>query len=187
MVQKQTDPGLVVQPEENQLVLKVVRGTVEPRRPVLFYKTCSSYTIMISLKAVPLVIENLKFNLAILKFHHTEYADIHGDLHPGNMMYSYKDMTDMFSFRAQTPRSKETWIKTPKAIQIHALFDFIDDWFPMQYDQYACIIDTDIGGKIGKRKIVVNHQHHDPRNATWQVSDDLMRQTSWYKLLGYEH
>ena len=142
---------------------------------------------MISLKAVPLVIENLKFNLAILKFHHTEYADIHGDLHPGNMMYSYKDMTDMFSFRAQTPRSKETWIKTPKAIQIHALFDFIDDWFPMQYDQYACIIDTDIGGKIGKRKIVVNHQHHDPRNATWQVSDDLMRQTSWYKLLGYEH
>lgn len=56
VVQKQTDPG--VHPKENQIVLKVVRGMIKPRRPVLFYKTCSVYTIMISLKAIPLVIEN---------------------------------------------------------------------------------------------------------------------------------
>lgn len=91
VVQKQTDPG--VHRKENQIVLKVVRGMIKPRRPVLFYKTCSVYTIMISLKAIPLVIENLKFILAMLKFHHTDYGDIHGDLHPGNMMYSYKDIT----------------------------------------------------------------------------------------------
>lgn len=49
----------------------------------------------------------------------------------------------------------------------------------MQDDQYACIIDTDIGGKIGEPKFVVNHQHHDPRNATWQVSDDLIGLMNW--------
>ena len=53
-------------------------------------------------------------------------------------------------------------------MQIHALIDFARarEWFPMEDDQYTCIIDTDIGGKIGEPKIVVNHQHHDPRNAT---------------------
>ena len=177
VVRKQSDTGLVVQPnvhdsEENQIVLKVVRGMLEPRRAVLFYKTCSLYTIMISLKAIPLVIENLKFILAMLKFHRTEYADIHGDLHPGNIMYSCTDMT-----REIWPRGIQTnW---PQAIQIHALYDFIDEWFSMEDDQYACIIDTDIGGKIGEPKIVVNHQHHDPRNATWQVSDDLIGLVNW--------
>ena len=184
VVRKQTDTGLVVQPnvndpEENQVVLKVVRGMITPRRPVLFYKTCSLYTIMISLKAIPLVIENLKFILAMLKFHHTEKADIHGDLHPGNMMYSCKDMTRKMWRPQRHLWPRETWTKWPQAIQIHALYDFIDEWFSMEDDQYACIIDTDIGGKIGEPKIVVNHQHHDPRNATWQVSDDLIGLVNW--------
>ena len=179
VVQKQTDPDLVVQPEKDQLVLKVVRGMIEPRRPVLFYKTCSIYTIMISLKAIPLVIENLKFILAMLKFHHTEYADIHGDLHPGNMMYSWKDITRPFWMQVKDCWPRETWTKWPQAILIHALFDFVDHWFSTEDDQYAFIIDSDIGGKIGKPKIIVNHQHHDPRNATWQVSDDLIGLMNW--------
>ena len=67
----------------------------------------------------------------------------------------------------------------PQAIQIHALHDFLDHWFPMEDEQIACIIDADIGGKIGEAKIVVNHQHHDPRNATWQISDDLIGLINW--------
>ena len=176
LVQKQTDPDLMVNPEQFQVVLKVVRGMIKPRRPVLFYKTCSLYTIMISLKAVPLVIENLKFILAMLKFHHTEHGDVHGDLHPGNMMYSHKDLTREIC----RPHKHKWWTNwPPQAMQINALFDFIDHWFSMEDDQYACIIDTDIGGKIGEPKIVVNHQHHDPRNATWQVSDDLIGLMNW--------
>ena len=54
LVQKQTELDLAVDPEQYQIVLKVVRGMIKPRRPVLFYKTCSLYTILISLKAVPL-------------------------------------------------------------------------------------------------------------------------------------
>ena len=181
VVQKQTDPG--VQPEEYQIVLKVVRGLIKPRRPVLFYKTCSVYTIMISLKAIPLVIENLKFILAMLKFHHTDYGDIHGDLHPGNMMYSYKDMTRLLWMGQRHLWPRKTWTKWPQVMQIHALFDFIDEWFSMEDDQYACIIDTDIGGKIGEPKFVVNHKHHDPRNATWQVSDDLIGLMNWVVII----
>lgn len=49
----------------------------------------------------------------------------------------------------------------------------------MRNDHYACIIDTDIGGNIGSPKIIVNHQHHDPRNATWQVSDDVIGLMNW--------
>ena len=69
--------------------------------------------------------------------------------------------------------------KWPQAIQVHALHDFLAHWFAMEDEQIACIIDADIGGKIGEAKIVVNHQHHDPRNATWQISDDLIGLINW--------
>jgi len=49
----------------------------------------------------------------------------------------------------------------------------------MEDEQNACIIDADIGGKIGEPKIVVNHRHHDPRNSSWQVSDDLIGLMNW--------
>jgi hypothetical protein len=46
------------------------------------------------------------------------------------------------------------------------MLDFIDHWFSMKDEQTTNIIDADIGGKIGEAKIIVNHQHHEPRNRT---------------------
>lgn len=185
LVEKQTD--LLPCTDNRHVVLKVVHGMFQPRRPVIFYKTCSLYTIMISFKAVPLILENLKFIVGMLKYLHTKHEEVHGDLNPSNMMYFIRDV------------SRKWWLKNrftycftddkffslvavqlcPQAIQIHALYDFLDHWFPMEDEQIACIIDADIGGKIGEAKIVVNHQHHDPRNATWQISDDLIGLINW--------
>ena len=53
----------------------------------------------------------------------------------------------------------------------------------MKDEQTTNIIDADIGGKIGEAKIIVNHQHHEPRNRTWQVSD-LIGLMNWvYKVV----
>lgn len=59
---------------------------------VFFYKICLVYIIMISLKVIFLVIENLKFILVMFKFYYIDYGDIYGDLYFGNMMYFYKDI-----------------------------------------------------------------------------------------------
>ena len=170
-------PGLEraaeIEPTGYQVVLKVVRSLIKPRRPVLFYKACSLYTIMITLKALPLTVNNLKFILGMLKFLHTEHIDVHGDLNPGNMMYVVKDIT--LPMRDLCNKCGTHDQKT----QAHVLKDFIDHWFSMGDEQYECIIDADIGGKIGEPKIVVNHLHHDPRNSTWQVSDDLIGLMNW--------
>ena len=178
LVEKQTD---LLRLDKRHVVLKVVHGMFQPRRPVIFYKSCSLYTIMISFKAVPLILENLKFIVGMLKYLHTKHEEVHGDLNPGNMMYFYREIS-----RASWSEDRARWGSTlekekrwPQAIQIHALHDFVADWFPMEDEQIACIIDADMGGKIGEAKIVVNHQHHDPRNATWQISDDLIGLMNW--------
>ena len=147
----------------------------QPRRPVLFYKSCSLYTIMISFKAVPLILENLKFIIGMLKYLHTKHEEVHGDLNPGNMMYFWRDLSrQMWSWdRAVKKDFLETVKRYPRAIQIHALHDFLAHWFAMEDER------IDIGGKIGEAKIVVNHRHHDPRNATWQISDDLIGLMNW--------
>lgn len=179
LVEKQTD---ALRTEDRHVVLKVVYGKFKPRRPVLFYKTCSLYTVMISYRAKPLVLDNLKYILGMLKFLHTEHAEVHGDLNPGNMMYSIKDMTRGI----WTPQGRfwptEKVKELHQALQIHVMYDFKDEWFSMEDEQIACIIDADIGGKIGEAKFVVNPQHHDPRNATWQVSDDLIGLMNWVVL-----
>ncbi|XP_044173981.1 uncharacterized protein LOC122957725 [Acropora millepora] len=176
-----------------RVVLKVVHGMINPRRPVVFYKTCSLYTLMISFEAIPLIIENLDFIVGMLKFLHTKHAEVHGDLNPGNMMYFVKDVTREFlrnmdlwyRFDGETVGGlrrgvlPETWKEWPQATQIFVLYDFLDHWFPMEDEHCTTIIDADIGGKIGQPKIVVNHQHHDPRNATWQVSDDIVGLMNW--------
>ena len=165
-----------------QLVLKVVVGGITPRRPVMFYKSCSEYTLMISHKAIPLKLDNLKFIIGILKYRHTEHGEVHGDLHPGNMMYFPKDVTlEMWN---QQYNLRSTWEKCTHASHIvQARLDFIDHWFSMKDEQTTNIIDADIGGKIGEAKIIVNHQHHEPRNRTWQVSD-LIGLMNWvYKVV----
>ena len=178
LVEKQTD---LLRLDKRHVVLKVVHGMFQPRRPVIFYKSCSLYTIMISFKAVPLILENLKFIVGMLKYLHTKHEEVHGDLNPGNMMYFFREIS-----RASWSEDRIRWGSTlerekrwPQAIQIHALHDFLDYWFPMEDEIIACIIDADMGGKIGEAKIVVNHQHHDPRNATWQISDDLIGLMNW--------
>ena len=80
LVEKQTDE---LRTEDRHVVLKVIRGKFKPRRPVLFYKTCKEYTIMISYRAKPLALTNLKFIVGMLKFLHTKHAEVHGDLHSG--------------------------------------------------------------------------------------------------------
>ena len=183
-----------------RVVLKVVHGMMEPRRPVLFYKTCSLYTLMISFQAIRLIIENLEFIVGMLKFLHTKHAEVHGDLNPGNMMYFVKDVTkeSLSNYMnlhycwwkdVEFPKgpSPETWKEWPQATQIFVLHDFLDDWFPMEDEHCTCIIDADIGGKIGQPKIVVNHQHHDPRNATWQVSDDIVGLMNWVVIENGHH
>lgn len=184
LVEKQTE--LLPCTDNRHVVLKVVHGMFQPRRPVIFYKTCSLYTIMISFKAVPLILENLKFIVGMLKYLHTKHEEVHGDLNPGNMMYFIRDVSRdwwfeyrFFFLRGDKIKCLEEAKEWPQAIQIHALHDFLDHWFPMQDEQIACIIDADMGGKIGEAKIVVNHQHHDPRNATWQISDDLIGLINW--------
>ena len=114
------------------------------------------------------------------------------------MMYFIRDVSRdwwfeyrFFFLRGDKIKCLEEAKEWPQAIQIHALHDFLDHWFPMEDEQIACIIDADIGGKIGEAKIVVNHQHHDPRNATWQISDDLIGLINWiiiktgYKMRSY--
>ena len=179
LVEKQTE--LLPSLDNRHVVLKVVRGMFQPRRPVIFYKSCSLYTIMISFKAVPLILENLKFIIGMLKYLHTKHEEVHGDLNPGNMMYFWRDMSrQMWSWDRDVKKDfLETVKRYPQAIQIHALFDFLAHWFAMEDEVIACIIDADIGGKIGEAKTVVNHQHHDPRNATWQISDDLIGLMNW--------
>lgn len=184
LVEKQTE--LLPCTDNRHVVLKVVHGMFQPRRPVIFYKTCSLYTIMISFKAVPLILENLKFIVGMLKYLHTKHEEVHGDLNPGNMMYFIRDVSRdwwfqyrFFFLRGDKIKCLEEAKEWPQAIQIHALHDFLDHWFPMEDEQIACIIDADMGGKIGEAKIVVNHQHHDPRNATWQISDDLIGLINW--------
>lgn len=184
LVEKQTE--LLPCTDNRHVVLKVVHGMFQPRRPVIFYKTCSLYTIMISFKAVPLILENLKFIVGMLKYLHTKHEEVHGDLNPGNMMYFIRDVSRdwwfeyrFFFLRGDKIKCLEEAKEWPQAIQIHALHDFLDHWFPMQDEQIACIIDADMGGKIGEAKIVVNHQHHDPRNATWQISDDFIGLINW--------
>ena len=184
LVEKQTE--LLPCTDNRHVVLKVVHGMFQPRRPVIIYKTCSLYTIMISFKAVPLILENLKFIVGMLKYLHTKHEEVHGDLNPGNMMYFIRDVSRDWWFeyrffflggdKIKCLGEAKEW---PQAIQIHALHDFLDHWFPMEDEQIACIIDADMGGKIGEAKIVVNHQHHDPRNATWQISDDLIGLINW--------
>lgn len=184
LVEKQTE--LLPCTDNRHVVLKVVHGMFQPRRPVIFYKTCSLYTIMISFKAVPLILENLKFIVGMLKYLHTKHEEVHGDLNPGNTMYFIRDVSRdwwfeyrFFFLRGDKIKCLEEAKEWPQAIQIHALHDFLDHWFPMEDEQIACIIDADLGGKIGEAKIVVNHQHHDPRNATWQISDDLIGLINW--------
>ena len=185
LVEKQTE--LLPCTDNRHVVLKVVHGMFQPRRPVIFYKSCSLYTIMISFKAVPLILENLKFIVGMLKYLHTRHEEVHGDLNPGNMMYFVRDISRKWwlNYRGYGIRVLDDnyWLerakKWPQAIQVHALHDFLAHWFAMEDEQIACIIDADIGGKIGEAKIVVNHQHHDPRNATWQISDDLIGLINW--------
>ena len=185
LVEKQTE--LLPCTDNRHVVLKVVHGMFQPRRPVIFYKSCSLYTIMISFKAVPLILENLKFIVGMLKYLHTRHEEVHGDLNPGNMMYFVREISRKWwlNYRGYDIRVLDDnyWLerakKWPQAIQVHALHDFLAHWFAMEDEQIACIIDADIGGKIGEAKIVVNHQHHDPRNATWQISDDLIGLMNW--------
>ena len=185
LVEKQTE--LLPCTDNRHVVLKVVHGMFQPRRPVIFYKSCSLYTIMISFKAVPLILENLKFIVGMLKYLHTRHEEVHGDLNPGNMMYFVREISRKWwlNYRGYDIRVLDDnyWLerakKWPQAIQVHALHDFLAHWFAMKDEQIACIIDADIGGKIGEAKIVVNHQHHDPRNATWQISDDLIGLMNW--------
>ena len=179
LVEKQTE--LLPCTDNRHVVLKVVHGMFQPRRPVIFYKSCSLYTIMISFKAVPLILENLKFIVGMLKYLHTKHEEVHGDLNPGNMMYFWKDMSrHTWSWDRAVRKDFLKKIKRySQAIRIHVLYDFLDHWFPMEDEKIACIIDADMGGKIGEAKIVVNHQHHDPRNATWQISDDLIGLINW--------
>ena len=179
LVEKQTDQ---LRTEDRHVVLKVIHGKFKPRRPVLFYKTCSLYTIMISYRAKPLALTNLRFIVGMLKFLHTKHAEVHGDLNSGNMMYFIKDLTREMWRRIKDLWSAEKVKGIPQAIQTHVMFDFIDHWFSMEDEPIACIIDADIGGKIGEAKFVVNHQHHDPRNATWQVSDDVIGLMNWIVL-----
>lgn len=179
LVEKQTDE---LRTEDRHVVLKVIRGKFKPRRPVLFYKTCSQYTIMISYRAKPLALTNLRFIVGMLKFLHTKHAEVHGDLNSGNMMYYMKDFTREMWMQVKDVWSAEEVKESPQAIQTHVMFDFIDHWFSMEDEAIACIIDADIGGKIGEAKFVVNHQHHDPRNATWQVSDDVIGLMNWIVL-----
>ena len=186
LVEKQTE--LLRCTKNRHVVLKVVRGMFQPRRPVIFYKSCSLYTI-ISFKAVPLILENLKFIVGMLKYLHTKHEEVHGDLNPGNMMYFFRDISrkSWSEERARFGLTLEEEKRWPQAIQIHALFDFLTYWFPMEDEQIACIIDADMGGKIGEAKIVVNHQHHDPRNATWKISDDLIGLMNWIIIkIGYK-
>ena len=165
----------------HQVVLKVVHGMINPRRPVLHYKTCSLYTLMISHKAFPLIIENLKFIIGMLKYLHTKHAEVHGDLNPGNMMYFFKDVTLKMWNRDTHYGTRIDEYFWPHVVQtqVQVTLDFMDHWFTMEDEQHACIIDADIGGKIGEPKIVVNHLHHDPRNSSWQVSDDLIGLMNW--------
>ena len=177
LVEKQTE--LLPYAHNGHVVLKVVRGMFQPRRPVIFYKSCSLYTIMISFKAKPLVLENLEFIVGMLKYLHTEHEEVRGDLNPSNMMYFCRDISRKMWSEARRFYTSEQVKKWPDAIQIHALYDFLDHWFPMEDEQISCIIDADIGGKIGEAKIIVNHQHHDPCNATRQISDDLIGLINW--------
>ena len=179
LVEKQTDE---LRTEDRHVVLKVIHGKFKPRRPVLFYKTCSLYTIMISYRAKPLALTNLRFIVGMLKFLHTKHAEVHGDLNSGNMMYFIKDLTREMWRGMKDLWSAEKVKGIPQTIQTHVMFDFIDHWFSMEDEPIACIIDADIGGKIGEAKFVVNHQHHDPRNATWQVSDDVIGLMNWIVL-----
>ncbi|RMX43894.1 hypothetical protein pdam_00011303 [Pocillopora damicornis] len=171
------------QKTDHHVVLKVIHGIFQPRRPVLFYKTCSLYTIMISFRAKPLVLNNLKFIVGMLKFLHTVHSEVHADLNPGNMMYFIKNVT-----RKNSHLRSEFWGKEAERrvsleqFQKYVIHDFIDNWFSMEDEHIAGIIDADIGGKIGEAKFVVNHQHHDPRNATWQVSDDVIGLMNWIVL-----
>lgn len=192
LVEKQTE--LLPCTDNRHVVLKVVHGMFQTRLPVIFYKTCSLYTIMISFKAVPLILENLRFIVGMLKYLHTKH-EVHGDLNPGNMMYFVRDISRKWwlNYRGYGIRvlDENYWFerakKWPQAIQVHALHDFLDDWFAMEDEQITCIIDADMGGKIGEAKVVVNHQHHDPRNATWQISDDLIGLMNWIVLkTGYK-
>ena len=118
----------------------------------------------------------------MLKFLHTKHAEVHGDLNSGNMMYFIKDLTREMWRGMKDLWSAEKVKGIAQAIQTHVMFDFIDHWFSMEDEQIACIIDADIGGKIGEAKFVVNHQHHDPRNATWKVSDDVIGLMNWIVL-----
>ena len=171
------------QKTDHHVVLKVIHGIFQPRRPVLFYRTCSSYTIMISFRAKPLVLNNLKFIVGMLKFLHTVHSEVHADLNPGNMMYFIKNVTREISHLPSKFWGKEVERRLSlEQFQNYVIHDFIDDWFSMEDERIAGIIDADIGGKIGEAKFVVNHQHHDPRNATWQVSDDVIGLMNWIVL-----
>ena len=163
-----------------QMVLKVVLGNITPRRPVRFYKSCSEFTLMISHKALPLELVNLTFIIGILKYHHETYQEVHGDLHPGNMMYFPKDVTNK-TWHANWSKQRDShWERCPHASHIvQATLDFEDHWFSMKDEPVASIIDADMGGKIGEAKIMVNHLYHDPRNYTWQISDDLIGLMNW--------
>lgn len=159
LVEKQTE--LLPCTDNRHVVLKVVHGMFQTRRPVIFYKTCSLYTIMISFKAVPLILENLRFIVGMLKYLHTKHEEVHGDLNPGNMMYFVRDISRKWwlNYRGYGIRvlDENYWFerakKWPQAIQVHALHDFLDDWFAMEDEQITCIIDADMGGKIGEAMI----------------------------------
>ena len=164
-----------------QMVLKVVLGNITPRHPVRFYKSCSEFTLMISHKALPLELVNLKFIIGILKYHHETYQEVHGDLHPGNMMYFPKDVTKKMWWLDLCPNRRDSgWERWHHASHIvQAALDFEDHWFSMGDEQVTSIIDADMGGKIGEAKIMVNDLYHDPRNYTWQISDDLIGLMNW--------
>lgn len=167
-----------------QMVLKVVVGNIKPRRPVRFYKSSGRYTLMISHKSIPLELVNLTFIIGILKYHHEAYQEVHGDLHPGNMMYFPKNVTQEMWRSNWSTQHWETWHHASHIVQ--ATLDFSDCWFSMEDDQVTSIMEADMGGKIGEAKIIVNDLHHDPRNNTWQVSDDLTGLMNWVvRKLGY--
>ena len=78
----------------------------------------------------------------MLKYLHNKHEEAHGDLNPGNMMYFWKDMSrQMWSWdRAVQKDFLETVKRYPQAIQIHALHDFLAQWFAMEDEQIAALL-----------------------------------------------
>uniref|UniRef100_A0A0G4FNF7 Uncharacterized protein n=1 Tax=Chromera velia CCMP2878 TaxID=1169474 RepID=A0A0G4FNF7_9ALVE len=167
-----------------QLVVKVVLGQLidKPRRPAIFYKRSSGYTLALSFRAFPLSLDDLPFTLCILKHHHLRYKEVHGDLNPSNMYYFAKDVKahDRNTLYPSTEEDGSiTYTRT--ALQHHIVDVMINPEFQLSYkweggedEKTWCIIDSDQGGTIASPKQIVSTYHHDPRNATWEVSDDLI-------------